>query len=83
MDQAALDNAGAGSVWNHVRFFPADHTILSTQDGRVWQVINHTAIYVHTWEEIGGPQPTVGVDLAAVLNAGQPGAYSHLASYIP
>ena len=26
---AALDNAGAGGGWNHVRFYPADGTLLS------------------------------------------------------
>jgi surface antigen len=84
VDQAALDNAGAGGVWNHARFYPADHTLLVTnQDGRVWQVLNHVAVYVRSWDEVGGPQPTTGVDLAAVLNAGQPGAYSHLSGYLP
>jgi surface antigen len=81
VDQAALDNAGAGSVWNHAQFHPANGTLLDTQDGRVWQVIDQVARYVPSWDVVGGPRPTVRVDLAAVLNAGQPGIWSHLAGY--
>jgi hypothetical protein len=81
VDQMALDNAGAGGIWNHAQFHPADGTLVDTQDGRVWQVVDHVAHYVPSWDLVGGPRPTVRIDLAAVLNAGQPGIWSHLAGY--
>ncbi|WP_053720223.1 CHAP domain-containing protein [Saccharothrix sp. NRRL B-16348] len=82
VDQAALDNAGAGSVWDHARYHPADGTLLSTHDDRVWQVIDRAARHVLSWDEVGGPRPTVRIDLAAIQNAGLPGVWSHLTGHI-
>ena len=68
---AALDNAGAGGGWNHVRFYPADGTLLSgAQTGRVYQVVGGVALYVAAWGQVGGPQPTTVVDQVAVDGAG-------------
>ncbi|WP_188317103.1 CHAP domain-containing protein [Solihabitans fulvus] len=82
VDQAALDNAGGASPWGHAHFYPADGTLVDTQDGRVWQVLAHVAHYVHSWDEVGGPKPTTHIDLADITNAGQSGVWSHLAGSV-
>lgn len=81
VDQAAIDNAGAGGAWNHLRFLPADGTfIIGGQTGRVYEVRGGAPYYVPSWDPYGGPRPTVSVDQAAIDNAGTGGLWNHLKS---
>lgn len=48
----------------------------------MWQVLAHVAHYIHSWDEVGGPQPTTRIDLADITNAGQSGVWSHLAGSV-
>lgn len=79
VDQAALDNAGAGGVWNHVAYRPADGTFIAGQQrGEVYRMAGGAPIYVSTWDAFGGPQPVIEVDQAAVDNAGSSGIWMHM-----
>jgi hypothetical protein len=79
VDDAALDLAGLGQQFSHVRFSPVDGTILlGEQTGRVYRVGAGVALYVASWDQVGGPQPTAGVDQAAIDRAGQGGPFNHL-----
>ncbi|WP_406832810.1 VCBS repeat-containing protein [Pedococcus sp. KACC 23699] len=63
VDQAAIDNAGGGAPWNHLRAVPADGTFISnTADGRVYRVAGGAPLYVSTWNVFGGSQPTTSLD---------------------
>jgi hypothetical protein len=82
IDQAPIDNAGLGGVWSHLRYVPVDGTLISsTMTGEVYRVAGGAPMYVSTWSALGGPQPTVGVDQAAIANASQLGVWSHLRNF--
>jgi hypothetical protein len=79
VDQVAIDNAGTGGLWNHLRATPADGTFIAgAQTGAVYRVSNGHPTYVPSWEPFGGVQPHTFVDQAAIDNAGGTGAWSHL-----
>jgi surface antigen len=84
VDQAALDNAGGGGVWNHISYRPVDGTFVNgTATGQVYRFAGGAPVYVSTWGAYGGvPQPSLGVDQAALDNAGAGGAWNH-ASFVP
>lgn len=79
VDQAAIDSAGAGGVWNHLRFVPLDGSFITgAQTGRVYRVGAGAPRYIPSWDPYGGPRPTTVVDQNAVNNAGSGGAWNHL-----
>jgi hypothetical protein len=79
VDAADLDNAGAGGIWNHLRYTPADGTFLvGAQTGRVYRTSAGFAYYVSSWSQVGGQQPTLSVDQADMDNAGAGGVWNHL-----
>ena len=80
VDQAAVDFAGSPGVWRHASFRPDEGSVLrGGQTGRVYVIRGGHPVYVNTWDEIGGPQPTTDVDQAAIDMAGAGGVWSHLA----
>jgi surface antigen len=80
VDQAALDNAGGGSIWNHANYRPADGTFVTGgQTGQVYRVVSGHATYVSDWSQVGGVHPTTVIDQAAVDNAGAGSVWNHLA----
>jgi murein DD-endopeptidase MepM/ murein hydrolase activator NlpD len=82
IDKAAIDNAGAGGPWNHLRQVPADGTFVSASPGgHVFRIAGGAPLYVSTWDRFGGPQPTTVIDKAAIDNAGRAYPYNHLRFY--
>jgi CHAP domain len=79
MDQAAIDHAGAGGLWNHVAYRPADGTFVTgAKRLEVYRFAGGAPLYVSSWKPFGGPKPTVVVDQAALDSAGSAsGALSH------
>jgi len=63
VDDYALDNPDGASPVNHIRRYPADGTFISnTADGRVYRVAGGAPLYVSSWDNIGGAQPTTSLD---------------------
>jgi hypothetical protein len=81
VDVAAIDNAGKGGVWNHLRYTPTDGTFIrGGQSGRVYRVdIAGVVHHVTAWSAVGGPRPFTDVDQAAIDRAGTGGIWNHLA----
>jgi hypothetical protein len=78
--QAAIDVAGGGGAWNHLRFLPVDGSwIAGHSRGEVYRMAGGAPIYVTPpfYAAMGNPTPTT-VDQAAVDNGGGSGAWSHL-----
>ena len=84
IDLAAIHNAGAGGVWDHLRYRPADGTLISGQapgnpeHGTVYVIAGGAPTYLSDYAHIGGDRGTVGIDLAAIHNAGAGGVWDHL-----
>ncbi|MEU7784296.1 CHAP domain-containing protein [Amycolatopsis sp. NPDC049159] len=79
VDQAALDNGDAGSVWNHLRYQPADGTFVNGgQTGQVYRITGGAPLYVSTWSAFGGNQPYTTIDQGAIENASAGGVWNHL-----
>lgn len=82
VDQAAIDRAGQGGIWDHLRQTPADGAfIVSGADGSVYRFAGGAPVYVSSWEAVGGAQSTTTVDQAALSRAGEAGVWSHIRSY--
>lgn len=79
IDKAAVDNAGAGVPWDHLRATPANGTILDASGGGVFIVAGGAPLYLSSWSAIGGPKPGVAVDEWDVDNTANPAA--HLRQY--
>jgi hypothetical protein len=79
VDEAAIDNAGGGVPWDHLRQYPADGTLLDASNGRVYVVAGGAPLYLSTYDAIGGPRPGVRVDAWDVDNTPDP--HAHLRSY--
>jgi hypothetical protein len=79
IDSAAINMAGSGGIWNHLRYYPADGTFIGANPpGAIYRVEGGTPRYVPSWSPYGGPQSYVDVDSAAVTNAGAGGFWNHL-----
>ena len=88
VDLAAVHNAGGVGVWSHLLYRPADGTLISgwapgsPDHGSVYRIAGGAPLYVSSWDHIGGdPGTTVGVDLAAVHNAGGSSVWGHLRQF--
>ena len=79
VDEAAIDNAGAGAPWDHLRQYPADGTLLGASGGGVFVVAGGAPLYVSNWAAIGGSQPVVHMDEWDIDNTANPAA--HLRQY--
>jgi hypothetical protein len=84
VDAGDIDNAGVGSVWNHLRTYPADGTfVLGVQSSKIYKVARGAARYVPTWDIYGGQQPYTPVDQGDIDNAGAGGVWNHLIPAVP
>jgi len=55
--------------------------IRTIQDGAVYRVVDGTPLYVSSWAAVGGPHPTIGIDLTNLRHAGLPGPWGALKSF--
>ncbi len=62
VDDAAIDHAGDGAPWDHLRATPTDMFIRGHVDGSVFRVVSGHPYYVPSWDPYGGSQPFVDVD---------------------
>jgi hypothetical protein len=84
VDENALENAGTGGPYNHVRAVPADGTILAGNADKIngiFVVAGGAPLYVPDFEDIGGARPSVNVDQTAIDNAGGGGVLNHLRAH--
>ncbi|MFN8167642.1 MAG: fibronectin type III domain-containing protein [Candidatus Nanopelagicales bacterium] len=68
IDQAAIDSAGAGGVWNHLRPEPSDMFLRGLPSQRIFRVVSGHPYYVSSWTPYGGTQPFLDVDDFAIDN---------------
>lgn len=80
IDQAAIDHAGGGVPWDHLRPYPADGTLLGASGGGVFIVAGGAPLYLSNWAAIGGPKPSVRIDQWDIDHAGDHPA-AHLRPY--
>ncbi|MFJ8436112.1 hypothetical protein ACIQ9P_32905 [Kitasatospora sp. NPDC094019] len=80
VDETAVDLAGSGGVYNHLRAVPADGTFLNDgTTGQVYRVAGGAPIAVTDWANVGGFQSYTTVDTNALGLAGSnTTSYSHL-----
>jgi surface antigen len=79
VDQVAINNAGVGGRWNHLRKRPAEGTLMrGAQRGEVYRVAGGAPIYVSAWANIGGAKLAMTVDQVAIDKAGSAMRFSHL-----
>ena len=85
VDQAALDRAGTGGVWDHVRFRPLNGTFLKTSSGAIYRVAGGAALHITSCRPAAFNACTgaASVDAAAVSNAGTSAPWSHLLATAP
>jgi lysozyme len=77
VNQAAIENAGAGGWWDHLRFVPADGTELS--DGSTGALYLVTSGHPSpTGATTAAPAPFTLVGDTAIVNAGGTGVWAHL-----
>src|SRR5205807_9775355 len=81
IDPAAIDNAGAGGVWNHLRQYPLDGTFVASSAGFVYRFAGGAPIYVSSWNAVGGSQPATLIDQAAIDNADGASPWNHVHKY--
>ena len=63
VDDSAVDNAGGGTPWNHLRAAPTDMFLRGWASGRVFRIVSGGhPYYVGSWDPYGGAQPYVDVD---------------------
>ena len=80
IDQAAINNAGGGVPWDHLRAYPADGTFLNSSTGAVYRVAGGAPMFVSNWNIYGGVQPYVTIDQWDLDHAGSTAA-AHLRAY--
>ncbi|MDF2143861.1 CHAP domain-containing protein [Knoellia sp. p5-6-4] len=79
VDQVAIDSAGTGGRWNHLRATPAEGTFLKgAQRGEVYRVAGGAPVFVSAWANIGGWAPALVVDQVAIDRAGSGTKWNHL-----
>lgn len=62
VDKAAIDRAGSGYPYDHLRQTPVDMFLNARPSGAVYRVVSGHAYWVPTWADYGGTQPYVDVD---------------------
>ena len=82
IDSAAVDRAGSGAAFDHLRYFPADGTFVRVMsNGNVYRIAGGAPLFVAGWTALGGVQPSTDVDPAAISRSGTGGFYVHLNYY--
>lgn len=63
VDDFTLDRPDGGSPLNHVRRYPVDGSfVTNAADGRVYRIAGGAPLYVSSWSNIGGQQPSTVLD---------------------
>jgi hypothetical protein len=85
IDQTAIDDAGSGGAFNHIRQYPADGTfitatVINTTITNVYEFAGGAPVYVSDWSHVGGQPdgPIASIDQTALDNAGTGGAFNHV-----
>ncbi len=79
VDEAAIDNAGAGVPWDHLRARPADGTLVASgATGMVYEIAGGAPLYVSNWAAIGGARSVTEIDEWDIENPANPA--SHLSA---
>jgi len=78
VNQLPIQNAGAGSWYNHLSFLPADGTVLSDSSTGQLYVVTSGAPLIGNVTTLGATPFTL-VDHNAIVNAGGAGVWAHLA----
>lgn len=81
VDENAMDNAGTGGIYSHLRAMPPDGTILAGNADKtngIFVMAGGAPIYVSNWEDIGGARGSVNVDQTAIDDAGSGGIFNHM-----
>ena len=76
VDGVAVDHAGQGGVWAHLRLRPADGTFVRANPA-IYRIAGGAPVYVSSWANVGGAHPYTDIDVNAINDAGA-GVYSHL-----
>lgn len=80
VDQTAIDKAGAGGRWNHLRARPSGGTFIKgAQRGELYRISGGAPVHVTSFNAVGGTYPYVRVDQLAIDRAGATRASGHLA----
>jgi cell wall-associated NlpC family hydrolase len=84
VDEFAINNAGGGSVLEHLRQYPADGTGLCGQQagggGGAFVVAGGAPIYITNFNNVN-PNPCIPVDQFAINHAGEDAWWNHLRQY--
>ncbi len=79
---SAIDECGGQPTCDHLNAVPADNTFVQPYSGdrTVYVVAGGAPLAVSHWADVGGSsgKSVVSIDGAAVSNAGEAGAWSHL-----
>ncbi|KRE55314.1 CHAP domain-containing protein [Phycicoccus sp. Soil748] len=79
VDQYAIDKAGMGGHWNHLRSRPTEGTLIrGGQRGEVYKVAGGAPVIVTDWDNVGGKRTSMTVDQYAIDKAGSATRYNHL-----
>jgi hypothetical protein len=79
VDQVAIDRAGAGGRWNHLRATPPEGTLIrGAQRREIYRIAGGSPVYVSTMANVGGAAPTTTVDQVAIDRAGSAVRFNHL-----
>jgi uncharacterized protein YkwD len=79
VDPAAIAHAGAAGYYVHIRFTPANNTLIQGGGAaKIYRVLSGKAVWLTSWALIGGPKPFTVVDPKAISLAGSNSYYAHL-----
>jgi hypothetical protein len=77
VDPAAVNLAGRGGVWDHLRQQPADGTFIRA-GGSTYRFAGGAPLRVSSWATVGGYRPATVIDPAALSHAGRGGVWDHV-----
>lgn len=83
VSQFAIDQGGnTGSPLGHVGKYPIDGTFVNTPSGAVYRFAGGAPLYVGSWDDVGGPQPSTRVSQATIDQGGNmANPYGHVTKY--
>ncbi|SDP04227.1 Cysteine-rich secretory protein family protein [Nakamurella panacisegetis] len=80
VDPAAVAKAGQAGWYSHLRWQPADNTLIKGGSApKIYRVMGGKATWLTSWSLVGGPKPFTVVDPKAITLAGSNTFYAHLA----
>lgn len=82
VNQDDLTRAGEAAPFDHIRRYPADGTFVNTPTRAVYRFAGGAPLYVPSWDDVGGSQPSTRVSQAPLDAAGDPSyPWGHVAKY--